>query len=169
MSSVRAEVYATLYQNAVNATVKTAEALPEGNRFRQAAEGKAHPLWLLGHMSMSLGMLTNHWSLGRDLEIPQEWSATFGPSEFGGKAITTNPDDYPGWEEILAAYKKAGAVAVEAVGALTDEQLEGYALGPQPEQFKEAFGILNKFIPGNATHDTHHRGQMSLLSGLPKS
>jgi len=166
MSSVRAEVYATLYKNAVEVTVKTAESVPEANYFRQAEEGKAHPLWLLGHMTMSLDMLTNHWTLGRDLEIPQSWAATFGPSEFGGKPITTNPEDYPSWDEVLAAYKKAGATTVEGVAAVTDEQLEGYALGPQPEQFKEAFGILNKSIPDNAVHNTHHRGQLSLLGGL---
>jgi len=166
MSSVKAEVYATQYRQAVEATTKAAEALPEDKRFRQAAEGKAHPLWLLGHLTMSMDLLTNHWMLGLDQDIPQDWSAIFGPSQFGGRAITTNPEDYPAWNEILDAYKKAGNAAAEKVETLSDAELSGDAMGPMPDQFKEFFGILDVSIPGNAAHDTHHRGQMTLLAGL---
>lgn len=166
MGSVRAEVYAELYRSATEATVKAAEAVPEDKRLRQAGEGKAHPLWLLGHMTMSFDMLTNNWMLGLDLSIPQEWASTFGPSQFGGKAITNSADDYPGWDEVLVAYKKSGEAAAKRVGTLTDAELDGDAIGAMPDQFKETFGIMNKSIPGNASHDTHHRGQMSLLASL---
>ncbi len=166
MSTTRAEVYAAQYMTTTKATLAAAEAVAEDKRLRQAAEGKAHPLWLMGHLTMSLDMLTNHWMLGSDLQIPQEWGLIFGPSQFGGRSITNNPDDYPGWDTVLGAYKKAGSVAVEMVATVTDQQLEGLPFGAIPDQFKEAFGILDKAIPDNAAHDSYHRGQMALLAAL---
>lgn len=166
MGSVRAEIYANLYRTATEATVKAAEGVPEDKRLRQAGDGKAHPLWLLGHMTMSFDLLTNNWMLGLDMTMPQDWSVTFGPSQFGGKAITNSADDYPGWDEVLAAYKKSGAAAADKIGTLTDAELDGQAIGAMPDQFKETFGIMDKSIPGNAAHDTHHRGQMCLLGAL---
>lgn len=166
MSNARAEAYAVQYQRTVDATISAAGAVPDDKRFNQAAEGKAHPLWLMGHLAMSMDMLTNNWMLGLELEIPAEWGSIFGPSQFGGRAITNNPEDYPGWDEILEAYKKAGNAAVKKVRMLTDQELDGQAIGAMPDQFKETFGILDKSIPGNAAHDTYHRGQMALLAAL---
>ena len=167
MGSARAEAYAKMYRKAVDATVKTAESVKDDQLFRQVADEKAHPLWLLGHLAMSLDMLTNNWMLGVDMQIPAAWGQTFGPKEFGGTAITTKPDDYPAWSEVVAAYKKAGDAAVAKISSLTDAELDGDALGPMPDQFKETFGVLDTSLPANAIHDTHHRGQMTVLLSMP--
>jgi len=166
MSCARAEAYSNQYQATVDATTKAAEAVPEDKRLNQVADGKAHPLWLMGHLAMSFDLLTNSWMMGRALEIPSDWASIFGPSQFGGRAITNNPDDYPAWDDVIAAYKKAGAAAVEGVAKLSDDQLEGWPFGDIPDQFKEAFGMMNQAIPDNAAHDSYHRGQMSLLAAL---
>ncbi len=166
MSSARTELFSESYKKAVDATVKVAEAVAADKQFKQAAEGKAHPLWLLGHLTMTMDMLVNHWMLGLDMSMPPEWGQTFGPKEFGGIPITTNAADYPEWDTILDTYKKAGARAAEKIASLSDEDLTKHALGRMPDQFKEMFGVLNDSIPGDAVHDAYHRGQMALLANL---
>lgn len=164
--SVKAGVYADVFQSCVNATTRVAGEVPEGKRFAQAAEGKSHPLWLLGHLTMSMDMLVGSWVLNRDMSIPAQWGQTFGPTQFGGKAITTNPADYPSWDEVLAAYKKTGEGVVAAIRALTDDQINGEALGGMPDQFRKQFGNCEASLRSMAAHDSHHRGQMSLLAAL---
>jgi hypothetical protein len=166
MGCVRAEFYGELYVKAVDATVKVAEGVAEEMRFRQAAEGKAHPLWLLGHLTMTMDMLVNHWMLGLDMSMPAEWGQTFGPKEFGGTPITTDAGNYSSWDTVMDAYKAAGTKAAAKIATLSDEDLGKHALGPMPDQFTEVFGVLNDSIPGDAVHDAYHRGQMALLGGL---
>lgn len=166
MSCERAKIYGELYASAVESTLKAAANVPEDKRFRQAADGKAHPLWLMGHLAMTFDMLVNHWMLGLDLEIPREWGRAFGPTQFGGNPITPDADAYPAWDTILEAYKKAGTRAAEKIATLNESDFALDALGPMPDQFKVAFGKLGKSIPDDALHDAHHRGQLMMLCGL---
>ena len=51
MSDVRAAVYAGELERCIRATVKLAEEIAADKRFVQARPGKAHPVWLLGHLA----------------------------------------------------------------------------------------------------------------------
>jgi hypothetical protein len=166
MSSSRAEIYAELYTSAVVSTVKAAEEVPESNRFRQTADGKAHPLWLLGHLTATMDLLVNSWMLGLEMTMPPAWGTTFGPTEFGGAPITADPSDYPAWDDILKQYKVSGASAAKKIATLSDDDMQQYALGPMPKDMYELFGTLLTSIPDDAIHDAYHRGQMTLLGKL---
>lgn len=166
MSSAKAGVYADVFQSCVNATTRVAGEVPEAKRLHQAAAGRSHPLWLVGHLTMSMDMLVGNWILAKDMSMPPEWGQTFGPTQFGGKAITANAADYPTWDTIVAAYKKSGEKAVAAIRALSDDQLNGEALGGMPEQFKKQFGNCEASLRSMAMHDSHHRGQITLLAAL---
>lgn len=164
--SVKAEVYADIYQSCINATTRVAGEVPEDKRLTQAADGKAHPLWLVGHLAMSMDMLVGNWVLGADLGIPPEWGQIFGPTEFGGRAITANAADYPSWDDVVSTYKKSGDKAVAAIRALSDDQIDGEALGGMPDQFRKQFGNCEASLRSFAAHDSHHRGQITLLAAL---
>ena len=72
MSCAQATVYSELYAKSVSSTVKIAEGVPESNRFRQVADGKAHPLWLMGHLAMTMDLLIGTWMLGLKPSMPKE-------------------------------------------------------------------------------------------------
>ncbi len=166
MSNPKAEVYASMFDAAVKATVAAAGKIPEAKRLKQAAEGKGHPLWFMGHATFALGQFVHVWALGGDPVVPAEYGGPFSPGIAGGAAITGNAADYPAWDDVLANYEKAGAAVAEGLKALDDADLPGDLKGDVPEPAKSFFGNLEATLQGMVTHDAYHRGQMNALAGL---
>jgi hypothetical protein len=166
MGSVKAEVYAELLEEALDATIAAAEQVSEGGRLRAAQEGKAHPLWFIGHMAYANNLLLHQWCCDGESMIPSEYNKIFGPDFGGGNPITANADDYPSWDEVLDNYNKVGRACVEGIRALDDATLAGNLRGGAPDSIKEKFKSVQYAVRAMATHDAYHRGQMNAVAAL---
>ena len=166
MSNPKAEVYAQLYEAAVKATVDVAGKVPEANRTRQLQENKAHPLWLIGHLSWGMDLVVNVWILNGEAKCPAEYVGLFAPDIAGGAPVNSDAAAYPAWDELLEHYQKAGAAVVKAIRALDDAELDGELKGPIPDPVRGFFGNLGQSVANMGTHDAHHRGQMAMIGGL---
>lgn len=168
MSNARTELYAEMLDATIKATATSAGSIPEDMRMSQAKDGKGHPLWFLGHMTFALNQIVHIFALGKEAVVPVEYAKSFQPKEAGGGPITGNAADYPGWDEVLANYKKAGEACVAGIKALQDDELSGDLRGEVPEALKSFFGNLEGTIGSMIGHDAYHRGQMTLLASLNK-
>lgn len=166
MGSVKAEVYADFFEEMVNATIAAAEKVPESHRFRVAQDGKAHPLWFVGHVAYTNDMLVFQWCCDGESMVPREYSKIFGPDFAGGTPITSKADDYPSWDEVLENYTKAGKACVRGIRALDDTALAGDLRGGAPDSMKEMFKSVEYAIRAMTGHDAYHRGQMNALAAL---
>ena len=165
MSNPRSETIAATYQAAIDSTRSEAEKVPADKRMHQNAEGKAHALWLLGHLTLSQDLIVNQWILGGDAVIPADYNAKFAPGIMGGGAPTANADDYPAWGDVLSNYNAACAKTVELIGALNDDELGGKVKGDIPEAAQGFFTELAPSLIGMALHLAHHRGQIGVING----
>lgn len=168
MSNPKIEQLAELYQSCINGTVTAAEAVPEDARMRQAAEGKAHPLWLLGHLAFSFDTFVNVLTLGGAPACPGNYAALFAPAQAGGGPVSADASTYPSWDELLENYKKAGQAIIDGINKCTDDELTGDVKGSPPDAFKSFFPNLGSPLSGMTLHDSYHRGQIGLLANLPK-
>ena len=65
---------------------------------------------------------------------------------------------------LLAA--QAEGAQVTTIEGLSDEDLPGDLKGDVPEQARSFFGNLEESLLGMGLHETHHRGQIALISAL---
>lgn len=158
---------AELLKTNCDQTVKACEACPEGKRLYQLADGKATPLWLLGHMANAANFIGVTIGLGKESVFPADWSAKFNPSQFGGAPITAEAADYPAWDELVEKYKEVMTTLAEGTAELEDAQLTGDCLGAVPPPLAEMVPNLKSAIVMHVLHDAHHRGQLALLAATP--
>lgn len=166
MAKDKVEMLAKVYEHAFEETIKAAEKVTPDKQFRQAQPGKAHPLWLLGHLTFSLDTIVNLMCLGGAQQLPPTYMAKFSPAVMGGPAITTNASDYPAWSEVLGNYKKVSQSTSELLRKLDDADLPGGAKGNVPPPFADFFKVLGNTLGHMADHDAYHRGQLGLLVAL---
>lgn len=166
-SQVVAKTLSTILQVQFEQTSKAIKACPENRRFNQIAPGKATPLWLAGHLANTTNFLGSMIGLGKAPDFPQDWAGRFSPSQFGGKPITTNPADYPSWDEVTAAYSRIMKNYAAAVAELKDSELSGPCRGKVPPPLAAMVPNLQASIFVNIVHDGHHRGQLALLASAP--
>jgi len=168
MSKHKIESLQDAYRYTIDHSAKALDKFPADKRFYQVKPGKGHALWQVGHMALSLDLITNHWLLNAATQLPADWTPKFAPDVMGGQDPHADPKGYPTWEEVLAGYKKVGQRTIELVGALNDEDLTSDPRGPVPAPAKNFFGKLNISLLAMAMHDSHHEGQLALLKGAAK-
>lgn len=166
MAKDKVEQLAATFEHAFDETLKTVENVSEDKRFKQVRSGKAHPLWLLGHLTFSLDTIVNYMCLGSPPQLPQTYMQKFAPAIMGGPPITSEPGDYPSWDEVVENYKKIGAKSVELIRGLDDEELAGGAKTKTPPDYADFFKVLGGTLGHMADHDAYHRGQMGLIAAL---
>lgn len=166
MSQVEIEVYVAAYEYAMGETLDMAGSVPENKRFHVVQEGKAHPLWHMGHLAMCMDSFVYSMALGNTPELPGHYFQKFGATEEDGDPITTNADDYPSWDQLVADYEKAGKNCITALRTLDDSDLAGGPKGTPLEAFADFFAVLSVVVGGMVDHDAYHRGQMGLLAAL---
>lgn len=167
MSQAKVQALAASLQYTVNETAKAAAKVPEAARLKQLAEGKAHPLWLVGHLAQALDNIFIVWTLGGEHAIPKHYAKKFAPGIMGGETITGDAENYPAWDEVLEHYKTLGAQAAAMIGQLQDEELDGDPKA-MPEQARSFFGNLGGTLTSMIAHDSYHRGQLGMLVALVK-
>lgn len=166
MSNPKIELLAEIADKAFKQTVQVADGVPAAQRMYQLKAGKGHPLWLLGHLTNTLNVVFNQWTMGGGNELPRSWGMKFAPDFAQGDPITTNAADYPSWEEVVENYKKLGKKTVEHIRSLRESDLDSKARGSMPEQFQGFFSSIGATIFIMTQHDAHHRGQIAMLGKL---
>lgn len=166
MSTDRVEVLIGMYSYGAKAAADNAAKTPEDKRLHQIAEGKGHALWQLGHLAVSHDLFINQWLLGGESQIPQDYTPKFAPAQMGGGTPTSNPDDYPSWDEVVDNLKKTCDKTIELLGTISDEDLPNPPQGNMPDAAKGFFGTLGESLIGMGMHDQHHAGQLALINGL---
>lgn len=165
MSNPKIELYTQLLNAGKVKTLETATKVPEANRLTQLAPNKATPLWLIGHLAFAPNMMILQWILKQESILPDTYHALFAPSQAGGNPITNNHDDYPSWEEITKAYTDTMDKAIQGIATLEDETLNNAPDAQLPPAFAEMFSTVDKILTISVIHDSHHRGQISMLAG----
>lgn len=165
MSNIKSQLYAELFEAAMNSTLKAAEKVPVANRYRNVQEGKAHPLWLIGHLAGANNSVVNMWCCGGESIVPKELRTRFAPDFAKGDPIVTDPSKYPSWDEVVGLYKAVGEKCVAGIRAMSDADLQG-ELKNAPDTVKQSFGTIEKTLRGMIAHDSHHRGQLAMLAAL---
>ena len=166
MSNPRVEYLQEMFKYSTNRTAKLAEKFPEDKRLVQLKPGKGHALWQIGHVAVSLDLITNCWIIGGKPSLPAKYSQKFSPGVMGGDDPSSDAGAYPSWEEVLAAYRGAAAQTIELLNTIADSDLPGELRGPVPDPARGFFGKLGQGLTGMAMHDSHHHGQLAMLKGL---
>ncbi|MCA9411824.1 MAG: DinB family protein [Candidatus Omnitrophica bacterium] len=147
-------------------TLKVCEKVKPEDRFHQLKEGKAHPLWLLGHLANTIDVVGNLWTYNQQPIVAKKYKLKFAPDFANGDPITTDPENYPSWEELLEDYATGFDAFLKNVRETQDAELPESPRGPVREDRKDFFNSIGKNIQVMILHDTHHRGQMAMISKL---
>ena len=166
MNNTRMNLYIELLESARQQTLQTAAGVPEANRLKQLQEGKATPLWLLGHLANTINTLVIIYTLQQPSVLSRELAITFAPDFVGGKAPTTNPDEYPAWDEVIAIYNTAFDTALAGLRDLDDGVLENALPGKMNDQLRGYFSSIGVTLGIMVSHDAYHRGQIGMLAKL---
>jgi hypothetical protein len=166
MAATRSQIYADMWDTNAKATIKAAEAIAEGKRFKTAQAGKSHPLWLLGHLANTNNLLVHIWCCEKDSLLPKGFGKKFAPDFAGGDPIVIDPSNYPSWDEILGHYKTVSEACGAGIRGLSDAELDGELRGGAPDQMKQMFNPIEDCIRKMLMHEAHHRGQMAMLGAL---
>jgi hypothetical protein len=166
MNNTKVSVLIDLIKQARTQTLKTAQGVPESHRFKQLQPEKATPIWLLGHIARTMDRVILEYMLQESQVLSDEDRRRFAPSMAGGTPPTTNPEDYPAWDEVVALYESATAQAIEKLTVLTDSDLDKPLPGDLPPNYRELFPTIGAALQRVINHDAYHRGQIGLLSKL---
>ena len=166
MSNTRVSLYAALLEAAQKHTLQIAESVPESHRFKQLQEGKATPLWLVGHLANTVNTLVLVYTLEQPSVLTKEQSVLFAPDFVGGKTPTTNPDEYPTWDEVITIYNAVFEKALEGVRALDDAVLPDPLPGKLADEMRSFFSSIGTTLGIMIQHDAYHRGQIGMIAKL---
>ena len=166
MNNTRVSVLIELFKQAHAQTLKSAQGVPETHRLKQLQEGKATPLWLLGHLTRTVDRIVLVWTLDRPAVIGDALGQRFAPAHVGGIAPTPNPEDYPAWDDLVGVYDTVMRQAIEGVAVLNDADLDKPLPGDLPPDYRERFPTIGTALRLVINHDAYHRGQIGLLGKL---
>jgi hypothetical protein len=116
--------------------------------------GGNHPLWVLGHLAVAESQLTNSFILGRGHPLAH-WMGVFGP----GTTPVADPAAYPSLDLVIRAFKEARASTLEALGSMTDADLDRASPGCPPD-FAPIVGTIGKCLFAIIYHTSIHTGQV---------
>jgi hypothetical protein len=166
MSHTKIDVYIEMLEKAKRDTLNVAGGVDEAHRFVQLKEAGATPLWLLGHLTGTMNTLGLEWIIGGESRISPEVAKAFAPDFGGGTPPSTNPGDYPAWDELVALYGELMDQFIDGLKGMDDSALAEGLRGEVAEVLREYFTsnavALNQLI----SHDAHHRGQMAMMAKL---
>ena len=76
-----------------------------------------------------------------------------------GSTVSTNENDYPSFDELLAKHEEIQNAALDHLATLSDEDLDQKSNGP-PE-FEQYFGTVGACFAAMASHMAFHNGQVA--------
>jgi len=166
MSNTRINVYIDLLEGARKHTLQIAESVPEANRLKQLQEGKATPLWLIGHLANTINTLIVVYTLQQSSLLDRETSKLFAPDFVGGTPPSSDPGIYPAWDKVIALYNEVFDAALAGLRELDDSALDNPLPGKLNDQLREYFSSIGITLGIMINHDAYHRGQIGMLAKL---
>jgi hypothetical protein len=107
--------------NLANSTTRTlahVEDMRDPARVTPTPNGGGHTLWVLGHLATVEGLVTRRFMLGEDNPL-----ATWEPI-FDGDEPPSDPDAYPGFDEVLATCRDQRAWRTAHLDGLVEADLD---------------------------------------------
>lgn len=131
---------------------------------KRPAENLNPPVWLLGHLAVSVDAVSRF--AGEPYHLSEEWHTSFNASS----TPFSNPAPYPSKAEILSAYQETVERSIGLLESMTDEQLraphgvEGLAETP----VKTAEDMVALLLTGHVGwHLGHLEWAAKLLNSVP--
>jgi hypothetical protein len=118
------------------------------------ARGGNHPLWVIGHLTVSEASIVTGMIKGEEPNVPDGWGTLFGM----GSQPVSDASKYPAKAKLLEAFEKVRAETLELLARLADTDLDKPAANP-PNQ--ELFGTVGRCLATLVTHQTFHVGQIA--------
>jgi hypothetical protein len=166
MSNDRVRLIADMLEGARKHTLQIAESVPETHHLKQLQEGKATPLWLIGHLANTVNTLVIVYTLQQDSVLTKEQSISFAPDFVGGKTPTANPADYPSWDEVIDLYNAVFDKALAGIRELDDSVLGAPLPGKLADEMRSFFSSIGTTLGIMISHDAYHRGQIGMIAKL---
>ena len=116
--------------------------------------GGNHPLWVLGHIVFAESLLLDCFIQGKENRFP-ELVEKFDV----GSTPTTNPDDYPSFDELLGKFESIRAASMEYLNGLSEADLD--TKSHAPEGYEATFGTVGRVYAAMCTHIAFHAGQVA--------
>jgi len=166
METPRIDTYISLLKMGRKHTLTIVDGVPKTHYYKQLAEEKATPIWLLGHLAGSVDRILLQWTLQQPSIVGEEMGKRFAPAHAGGLLPTTNPDDYPPWDGLKLLYVDVMRAAIKGARELTEEDLAKPLPGDVPPDYRERFPTIDAALRLLIAHDAYHRGQIGMLAKL---
>ncbi|QDT54242.1 DinB superfamily protein [Caulifigura coniformis] len=115
--------------------------------------GGNHPLWVLGHLAYSEGFASE--ILFGEPNPLQHWAKLFAP----GSQPTTNPADYPSFDELLNTFREMRAKNLVRLKEIGEAGLDAKPENV-PEPFKDVMTSVGKTYLLLALHQNVHYGEV---------
>lgn len=116
-------------------------------------KGGNHPLWVIGHLTVSEAMVLQEYIKGPDPILP-EWDKMFGM----GSQPVYDASKYPTKAELLAKFREVRAQTLAYLKTLTDADLDRPTNAEGPP---ELFGTVGRCWATIVNHQTFHIGQIA--------
>lgn len=147
-------------------TLAAAGNVPVEARLRQLQEGKATPLWLLGHLANTVNTVVLRWIFLQESILTREQAKAFSPDFAMGLPPSTDASQYPTWDEVVALYDTAMTRAIDGMRELDEGQLPEALPGKLPDPLRAFFSSIETTLMQMVSHDAYHRGQIGMLAAL---
>jgi uncharacterized damage-inducible protein DinB len=131
------------------------DAIKDAPLTQPTANGGNHPLWLVGHLLHSESNLLDVFILGKENRFA-EWDHLFRM----GTTPTTNAEDYPTMDELLAKFAAMRAASLAHLDTLSEDDLDQPSRAP--EEFGAYFGTVGACFAAMSTHTAFHTGQIAV-------
>lgn len=110
------------------------------------ARGGNHPLWVVGHLAHTEGVL--HHLLSGEPNPAEHWSDLFA----GGSEPSADASRYPAFDEVLATYRRLRAANMKRLDGMDDAALGGA---------ERTFGTIGQAYTSIAMHQMLHLGEVA--------
>ena len=118
------------------------------------AKGGNHPLWVIGHLTVSEASIVSGMIKGDQPNVPDGWGTLFGM----GSQPVSDASQYPTKTELLEALETVRAQTLELLARLDDADLDKPS-ATSPNQ--ELFGTIGRCLATLLNHQAFHTGQIA--------
>lgn len=118
-------------------------------------KGGNHPLWVLGHLAYSEGVLIQEMMLGESNPLA-DWKEIFS----NGTEPVADADKYPPFDEVLAKCLEVHQANMALLDSMSEEDLDTASKSCPPE-YKGFFGTYRQCFQQIASHWHMHQGQIA--------
>ena len=116
--------------------------------------GGNHPLWILGHVTCAEAGIFDGFILGQRNRFA-DMNESFGV----GSKPTTNADDYPSVDELMAKFEEIRTVIMGYLDSISEADLANPSNAP--EKFGPKFATIGGCLIALTLHPVFHAGQVA--------